>query len=354
MQVKVEPFGFMPDGTAVSRFVLATDSGLTVSLIELGAGIQNITMPDQRGNIGSVVLGYDDLEGYLGSSFIQALTVGPVANRINGAEFVIDGVRYWLEKNYQDAHHLHGGKYGLHAQLWRGRIRSLTDRSACVVFEYTRRHMQGGYPGNLRLFVTYELYKNGELRVDYFGVTDMATPVALTNHAYFRLGNTPDVLPCELLINATQYLPVGVGMIPTGKIASVANTPLDFRHVRTIGGQIAQEHPAIRSADGFDVGLYLNTGGSLTPIAATLFAPDTGRKLTLMTTARALQLFTAQNLSGKLGRNGEALVKHGAVCLEPGSFTDAVNQSSLGQDVILRPGKQYRQTSIYKFEALTQ
>lgn len=352
MKVQVKPFGKMPDGTVVYCFVLTTSSGIEVTLLEWGAGIQNVTMPDRAGKAGSVLLGYDDLNGYLKAEFIQALTIGPVANRIANAEFTIDGVTYQLEPNYQGIHHLHCQPHGTQAQLWCGRVTKQDWRSAAVTFEYYRRHMQGGFPGNARLVVTYELYENGMLRVAYYAAPDQATPFSMTNHAYWRLGNSSDVLSNELFVNATQYLPVEDGMIPTGHVVTVAETPFDFRRALPIGNQIGSDHPALKAPNGYDVGYHLVTGGSLEVVAASVYAPDTGRKLTLYTDAEALQLFTAQNLAGKLARDGSTLHARQALCLEPGGFTNAINKPIYGKPPIFRPGCPYRQTSIYHFEVV--
>jgi aldose 1-epimerase len=343
-----KPFGKTADGTVVEQFVLKNNGGMQATLMTRGATLVELYVPDRDARSGNIVLGFDDVAGYESDrNQYFGCTTGRVANRIAKGRFTLDGKEYTLAIN-NGVNHLHGGvKRSLDKVVWKGEPTQSKDGSA-VRFEYTSPDGEEGYPGNLKITVTYTLTKDNALRIDYTATTDKATPVFLTNHSYFNLAGAGSgtVLDHELMIDADHYLPTDDTQIPTGKLAPVAGTPFDFLKPMRIGARI---EPLIKTeALGYDHCFALRPSNAKVPVNAKLRDPKSGRVMIVRTSAPAVQLYTGNHLSGQKGRDGKTYEKRGAVCLETGGFPDAVNHPDF-PSAILQPGQTYRHTCIYAF-----
>jgi aldose 1-epimerase len=343
------PFGKTADGTPVDLFILTNSQGMKVHLITLGGIITELHVPDRDGKLGDVVLGFDNLEDYLkGHPFFGAI-VGRVANRIAKGKFTLDGKEYSLAVN-NGPNALHGGLKGFDKVVWKAVPREDVDNLS-LALTYLSRDGEEGYPGNLSASVTYTLTNRNELKIDYSATTDKATPVNLSNHSYFNLAGPASgrVLEHEVMFAADNYTPVDDTLIPTGEIKSVKGTPLDFTKPATIGSRINELKG---DPVGYDHNLIVRkTGASHLPMAARVTEPKTGRILEMYTSEPGFQFYTGNFLDGKLkGKKGIVYQQHQGFCLEAQHYPDSVNHPNF-PSVILRPGKTYSQTTIYKFSA---
>ncbi|MHB1425612.1 MAG: aldose epimerase family protein [Gemmataceae bacterium] len=349
-RVKTEAFGKTSDGVAVEQYTLTNAAGTTAKIITYGAILTELDVPDRDGKLGDVVLGFDNLKDYLERSPHFGSTVGRVANRIAKGRFTLDGKEYTLAVN-NGPNSLHGGLKGFDKVVWKA-VPKEVPNGAAVEFSYVSKDGEEGYPGNLMVTVVYTLTNDNALRIDYTATTDKATPVNLTNHSYFNLAGTKsgDVLDHELTIAADKYTPADDTLIPTGEIKPVKDTPLDFTKPHKIGERIEQ----LRSSPGggYDHNFVLNRGGKEEPaLAARVTEPKTGRIMEMLTTEPAVQFYTGNYLNGTLtGRGGVVYKKHAGFCLEAQHFPDSVHHENF-PSIVLKPGKTYKQTTIYKFSA---
>ncbi len=336
-------FGKLPDGTAVDLYTLTNANGLVAKVTNLGTIITELHVPDRRGALGDVVLGFDNLAQYVKGHPCFGCTVGRVANRIAKGRFTLDGKTYSLAIN-NGPNHLHGGLKGFDKKVWKGEAQP----GAAVKFTCTSPEGEEGYPGTVAASVTMSLTDANELRLDYRATTDRATPINLTNHSYFNLAGQGDVLRHELMIAADNYTPFDSTQIPTGEIKPVKGTPLDFTESRAIGSRLSQLHTV---PPGYDHNFVLNGGGKHLALAARAYEPESGRVVEVLTTETGVQLYTANGLDGSLiGKRGIAYPRHGGFCLETEHFPDSVNQPGF-PSIILRPDQIYRQTTVFKFSA---
>ena len=346
VSLTIANFGTL-DGQPVRLFTLTNESGAQVQVIEYGGIVVRIRVPDREGRLGDVALGFDSLDAYVaGNPFFGTIT-GRYANRIAGARFELDGVAYGLARN-NGAHSLHGGVRGFDKVVWRGEP---TEAGDGVQLTYVSPDGEEGYPGTLTTTVTYSWSDANELRIDYRAETDRATVVNLTNHSYFNLadGGRSSVLDHEVTIHAERYTPADDEAIPTGEIASVAETPFDFRRQRTLGERIDAEHPQMRASGGYDVNYVLDGGGGALALAATVFEPTSGRVMDVLTDQPGVQLYTGNHLDGSLvGTGGIAYPKHSGLCLETQHFPNSPNEPSF-PSTVLRPGQVYETTTVYRF-----
>jgi aldose 1-epimerase len=344
--VKKKEFGKMPDGTVIDVYTLTNSKGMTAKVINYGALLTELQVPDKQGKTVDVVLGFEDLKGYLGEHPYFGANVGRVANRIAKGKFTLDGKEYTLATN-NGPNHLHGGKKGFDKVVWQAVVPIYPNGSG-VRFSYTSPDGEEGYPGTLKGVVTYHLSDDNELRISYEATTDKPTPVNLSHHSYFNLAGTGDILGHEMMIAADKYTPVDATLIPTGKIEPVKGTPLDFTTPTLIGKRIGElkGDPA-----GYDHNFVLNGGDKKPFLAARVKDPKSGRVMEVLTTEPGVQFYTGNFLDGKVkGKGGVAYQKHAGFCLEAQHFPDSVNQPSF-PSVILKPGQTYSQTTIYKFSA---
>jgi aldose 1-epimerase len=339
-------FGKTPDGRTVEIYTL-TNGKATAKVMTFGATLTELLVPNRDGKLADVVLGFDTLQGYLAGHPYFGSTVGRYANRIAGARFTLNGKDYTLAKN-NGPNSLHGGLKAFDKVVWKAEDVS-GDRGAAVKFTYNSPDGEEGFPGNLKASVTYTLTYQNELRLDYSATTDKATPVNLSNHTYFNLAGLASgpVLDHVLTLVADQYTPVDANLIPTGELAPVKGTPLDFTTPTAIGARFDQLQG---DPVGYDHNFVLR-GGSGVPFGARVYEPNSGRVLEMFTTEPGVQLYTANFLDGTLtGKGGVVYRKHQGFCLEAQHFPDSVHHPSF-PSTILEPGKTYTQVTIYKFSA---
>jgi aldose 1-epimerase len=343
LTVQSEPFGTMPDGEAIVHYSLTNRNGMRVGLINLGAAITAVDVPDREGNKTNVTLGFSDLAGYQANAPYFGVICGRYANRIAFGKFSLDGQEYQLATNNGD-HHLHGGKDGFNRKVWQHKQVD-SDQAAGVQFTYTSPDGEEGYPGALTTVVTYTLNDDNELRIDYQATTDKPTVLNLTNHAYWNLAGAGHgtVHDHDLQLFCDKFLPVDEGSIPTGELADVAGTPMDFREAHKIGERIEQ---TVNGNGGYDHCYVVNgTAGELRP-SAKIVEPVSGRVLEISTTEPGIQLYTGNHLKGTPD-TGNA-VKHGAFCLEAQHLPDSPNRPEF-PTTVLKPGETYTQTTVHKF-----
>jgi len=343
--VHQQEWGKTPDGTVVHLFTLTNRQGVVAKVTSFGAILTELRVPDRAGRPANVVLGFDNLDQYVKGHPAFGATIGRFANRIAKARFSIDGVEYKVAAN-SGANHIHGGRQGFDKRVWQARPLLPKDREAAVEFSYVSQDGEEGYPGNLKVTVTYTLTDSGELRIDYRASTDKATPINLTNHSYFNLAGSGDVRDQELMINADRYTPADGELIPTGEIASVKGTPLDFTKPLKIGARIEQLKP---QPGGYDHNYVINGDPGTLRLAARATEPRSGRVMEVSTTEPGVQLYTANGLDGNItGVDGVVYPRHGGFCLETQHYPDSVNKPAFPSP-ILRPGQTFNSTTVFKF-----
>lgn len=322
---------------------------MEVDATEYGAIITRVLVPDQRGELGDVVLGFDTLEGYLASSPYFGAVVGRCANRIAHGRFALDGVTYQLACN-DGANHLHGGVRGFDKVLWQGTPTS-DEAMPGVTFAYESADGEEGYPGALSVQVSYLLSGEGALHVRYRATTNRPTIVNLTQHSYFNLAaRDGDVLGHELTVNASRFTPVDAGLIPTGELRPVDGTPFDFRTPIAIGTRIGTPDRQLEVAGGYDHNFVLDRGDDRSlALAARVVEPRSGRTLEVRTTQPGLQLYSGNFLDGSItGKAGRRYGHRSGFCLETQHFPDSPNHPAF-PSVVLRPDDQYESESVYLF-----
>lgn len=346
-KLEKKDYGKTADGTPVDLYVLTNAKGAQAKIVTYGGIVTELWMPDRDGKLGDVVLGCDDLKSYLaGHPFFGAIA-GRVANRIAKAKFTLDGKEYKLAAN-NGPHSLHGGKKGFDKVVWKTEPAKAADGVA-IKMTYRSPDGEEGYPGNLDVTMVYTLTNQNELRIDYTATTDKATPVNLCNHSYFNLAGpgSGTILDHEMLIEADKYTPVDETLIPTGEIKPVKGTPLDFTAPMKIGARIKELK---NDPQGYDHNYVLKSEGKSLALAARVYEAKTGRVLEMYTTEPGVQFYTGNFLDGKTKGKGTAYQQYQGFCLEAQHFPDSVNQPNF-PSVILRPGKIYTQTTVYKFSA---
>jgi aldose 1-epimerase len=347
------PFGVMPDGTVVERVTLRGADGFEAGIITYGAALQSLHTRDRAGRSDDVVLGHDDLEGYLAARRFYGATIGRYANRIACARFMLDGKSVELEAN-NGANMLHGGNDGFDRKLWRIAELAETPEPA-LVLSYTSADGEGGFPGRLDVRVIYRISGPAELSIAFEATADHSTVVNLTNHSFFNLDGTQsetDILGHTLQIAADRYLAVDDGAIPLpGPPRPVEGTPFDFREPRIIGARIRQDHEQLRRGRGYDHNFCLAAAGRVR-LAARLESPRSGRALELLTDQPGLQFYSGNFLDGSAAGKGGRLVRQSdALCLEPESWPDTPNRADFPA-ARLDPGQVYRHESVYRFQTV--
>ncbi|HZJ60699.1 MAG TPA: aldose epimerase family protein [Chitinophagaceae bacterium] len=336
-----KPFGNYYNAP-VTEYTLTNSSGMQASILNYGGTITKLMVPDRNGKMGDVVLGFETFGGYMQKKdpYIGAL-VGRYANRIANAKFTMDGKTYKLAPN-NFGNSLHGGNVGFDKVIWN--TEKIGDSS--LKLTYQSKDGEEGYPGNLNVQVIYTLGADNSLKIDYTATTDQATPVNLTNHSYFNLsaGKDSTVLDHVLKLDADKYTPVNDQLIPTGQIANVKGTPLDFTTPKPIGKDMGSVK------GGFDHNWILNKRGTELQEAATVYDPGSGRYMEVLTTQPGIQFYSGNFLNGdlQLTKEGQIYIPHSGLCLETQHYPDSPNEPSF-PNTILRPGETYKQTTVYKF-----
>ncbi len=341
-----QDFGKTPDGTAVSIYTLKNGKGMEARITNYGGIVVSLLVPDRNGKAGDVVLGYDNLEGYIRNNPYFGAIVGRYGNRIAKGRFTLDGHEYKLAVN-NGPNSLHGGLRGFDKVVWDVR----RAEGNLLELHYLSKDGEEGYPGNLDVTVTYTLTPENELKIDYAATTDKPTVVNLTNHSYFNLAGqgNGNILDEVLMINADRFLPVDAGLIPTGELRSVAGTALDFRKPTVIGARINSDEEQMKLGGGYDHCFVLNRNGAGLSLAARLSDPKSGRVMEVLTTEPAIQFYTGNFLDGTItGKDGKVYPKRSALCLETEHYPDSPNQPAF-PSVVVRPGGKYATTTVYRF-----
>ena len=388
MSVKTEAFGKTADGQQVDIVTLTNGKGLTAKIMTYGGIIVSFEAPDRNGKPGDIVLGFDNLDGYLkGSPYFGAI-IGRYGNRIGGAKFTLDGKEYKLAKN-EGENILHGGARGFDKVVWKIEKAEAKGNKAELKLSYTSKDGEEGFPGNLKCIVTYTLTSDNKLEMKYEATTDKPTVVNLTNHAYWNLAGqgSGDVLGHELMINADKYTPVDKGLIPTGELKDVKDTPMDFTKLMTIGSRMKQidiggydynyvlngkagkmklaakvyeptsgrvmeiqtTEPGIQFYNSIGLDGSLKGKAGKMKLAAKVYEPTSGRVMEIQTTEPGVQFYSAIGLDGSLkGKDCKTYNKFGALCLETQHYPDSPNKPSF-PSTVLRPGEKYETITIHTF-----
>jgi len=341
MKITKRSFGFLK-GEEVFLFTLANNSGFSVEITNYGGIVTSVFAPDKDGKLDDVVLGYDSLNGYLIETPYFGAIVGRCANRIANGVFTLDGTTYHLAVNNGPSH-LHGGLKGFDKVIWAPEMSS-DDTTVSLKLTYLSPDGEEGYPGNLETTVVYTVTKENKFQIEYSAKTDKATPINLSHHSYFNLSGTSgkNILDHVLYIDADQYTTVDETLIPTGKLADVKNTPMDFRVPERIGNRID------KVAGGYDHNYVLNNKGQFAKVAE-LYDELSGRTMEVFTTEPGMQFYSGNFLDGSIvGEKGLVYQKHHGLCLETQHFPDSPNHPEF-PNAILRPGETYMQFTVYWF-----
>ncbi|AKV09818.1 aldose epimerase [Pseudomonas fluorescens NCIMB 11764] len=348
-------FGKTNDGTPVEQYVLRNSHGMQATVITYGATLQALEVADKNGKFEDVVLGFDDVQGYQKGTAYFGATIGRFGNRLANGAFELDGKRFQVPLN-DGTNSLHGGPLGFDKHVWKAEPAKGKD-SVGVTLTYLSADGEMGFPGNLKTEVTYSLNDKNELRIEYKASTDKPTVLNLTNHSYFNLAGAGngDVLQQVATLYASHYTPVNGTLIPTGEIAPVAGTPMDFTHPTAIGKNIKADHPQLKFAEpkhgGFDFNWVLDAKGDQGKLAANVSDPQSGRRLQLYTTEPGVQFYTSNFLDGSVkGKAGKTYAHWSAFTLETQHYPDAPNQPNF-PSTRLDPGKTYTQSTVLKFSA---
>lgn len=329
------------DGKEVFLYTLTNAKGVQVKITNYGGTVTSWVSSDKNNKVSNVVLGFDSLSGYLAKPPYFGAIVGRYGNRIAKGKFKIDGAQYTLATN-NGVNHLHGGNKGFDKQVWDATIAN--DSIASLQLSYVSKDGEEGYPGNLKVSVRYTLTDDNELKIEYTAETDKATPLNLTNHSYFNLSGdvANTILDESLLIDADNFTPVDSSLIPTGEIKLVKGSPFDFTTAKKIGRDIGGVQ------GGYDHNWVLNKKDASLQKVAVLTDSVSGRSLEVSTTEPGMQFYTGNFLDGTIkSRDGKAINKNAALCLETQHFPDSPNQPKF-PTTILKPGQQYHTITVYK------
>jgi aldose 1-epimerase len=330
------------DDTKIVEYTLRNRSGMTAKLINYGATLTQLWVPDRHRKTTDVVLGFDNLQEYLGNRPHFGGTIGRYANRIAKGHFTLDGKTYQLALN-NGPNSLHGGMAGFDRRVWKGE-QIENAQGVSVRFTYVSQDGEENFPGTLTTTVMYTLTDENELKLEYTAETDKSTALNLTNHTYFNLAGSGDVLGHVLYLNADEYTPTDAGLIPTGEIRSVDGTPLDFRKPTAIGARIGK----LTEVGGYDHNFVVKGTNGTLRLAAIVKEPKSGRKMEVWTTEPGIQFYSAIHLDGVIGKGGAAYQKYGALCLETQHYPDSPNHANFPSTILTPDGRFHSQT-IYKF-----
>jgi aldose 1-epimerase len=348
-QIKSEAFHRVIDGSQVDLYSLKNSNGLEAKITNYGGIVVSLKVPDRNGQLDDVVLGYDKLNDYIGSTPYLGALIGRYGNRIAKGRFTIDGVEYQLAQN-DDSNSLHGGRKGFDKLVWQAE-KVDSNEGPALKLTYTSKDGEEDYPGALRCTVIYTLTNKNELKIDYFAETDKPTFVNLTNHSYFNLkdGGASDISGHELMIRASKFTPVDKGLIPTGELKPVAGTPFDFKQPTAIGARVENDDEQLKFGKGYDHNWVLDRQGKDLELVASVYEPSSGRFMEVLTTQPGLQFYSGNSLDGTNKGKGGTVYQHRAgFCLETQHFPDSPNHPEF-LTTELKPGEKYTQTTVYRF-----
>jgi len=347
MRIKND-FGIV-DGKQVYLFTIKNSKGMVAEITNYGGTLVSLKVIDNKGKFDDVVLGYDKLKDYLKYKNFFGATIGRFANRIEESSFELNGIHYILAAN-EGKNHLHGGTAGFDKVVWEEDLqRDESDNS--IEFSYFSKDGEEGYPGNLNIKVKYTVTEDNELKIEYYAMSDKDTIVNLTNHSYFNLlgQGSGDVLKHKVRINADKFTINDKYSIPTGEIADVNNTPMDFKELTYIGENIASNYEQIVFGSGFDHNFIINNSGKKLERAAEVYEEKSGRVMEVYTTKPGLQFYSGNFLNGlEPGKGGATYIKRSGLCMETQYFPNSINHKNFSSP-ILKAGHKYEHSTIYKF-----
>jgi len=349
MEIKKEVYGILQDGREVYLFTLKISDGSELKLTNFGATVVSLKVPDRKGKMENVILGFKDLKDYENIRHFYGAIVGRWGNRIDKGKFTLNGQEYTLATN-DGENHLHGGIIGFDRILWDYEELVYKDLPA-VKFSYLSKDGEEGYPGNLKLSVIYTYSEQNELGIYYEMTTDQSTVKNVTNHSYFNLSGDvkDDILNHDLVLNADNFLPVVAGLIPTGEIKSVKGTPMDFTYPHKIGERINQDDEQLKYGLGYDHCWVINVSDDGLNNAGYIYDSTSGRRMDIYTTEPAIQFYSGNFMDGSdIGHEGLPYNYRFAMCLETQHYPDSPNQKDF-PTTVLNPGEVYKSTTIYKF-----
>ena len=347
--VEEQPFGTTKEGKKITLYTLTNSQHMEIRAMNYGAIIVSLRVPDRKGQVADIVLGHDTLEGYFDNSPHLGGLVGRYANRIANGSFTLDGVKYSLAKN-NGPNTLHGGIKGFDQAVWQGT--PLKGKTG-VAFSYLSPDGEEGFPGNLRVKVTYSLTEANELVINYEATTDKPTVLNLSQHSYFNLAGegTGNILDHEVMINADRFTPVDSTMIPTGELRPVKGTPLDFTTETKVGARIDDNYEQLVLGKGYDHNFRINRKAAGLVLAARAYEPASGRLMEISTDQPGVQFYTGNFLDGTVtGKQGHVYKQRYGLCFETQHFPDSPNHPEF-PSTVLRPGQTFHSRTIFKFSA---
>ncbi len=343
--IEKEPFGTAPDGQPVDIYTLRNRQGVQARIMTYGGILVSLKAPDKNGQMGDVVLGYDNLDSYVRNSPYFGALIGRCGNRIARGRFTLDGTTCELAtNNYPNT--LHGGVKGFDKRTWSASTSEGADGPE-LILSYLSQDGEEGYPGNLKVTATYTLMRDNALRLEYRAETDKDTVVNLTQHSYFNLAGKGDILNHKVTILADRFTPVDATLIPTGELRPVDNTPFDFRAPTAIGARIGQDDEQLKFGGGYDHNWVINKEIGKLELMARVTEPESGRVLEIFSTEPGLQFYSGNFLDGTItGKDGWVYQHRAAFCMEPQHYPDSPNRPEF-PTVELKPGQVYHNTIIY-------
>ncbi len=347
MSVSISEFGTLVDGSRASLYTIKNINEMKVEITDFGANIVSLFVPDKKGRLADVVLGFDDVTGYFENPSFFGSTIGRSANRIADSKFTLNGVTYNLEVN-DGVNNLHSSfEGGFNKRLFKAEIKN--DSSVC--FSLFSKDGDQGFPGNLEMSVTFTLTDDNELVLDYKGRSDKDTVFNPTNHSYFNLSghDSGSAMHCRLMLNSVELTPVVEGSIPTGKFMKLAGTPFDFAELTTISDRIDDDDELLKIGKGYDINYVINKKEGEFGFAGVLVDDKSGRKMTVYTDLPGVQFYAGNCIATQKGKGGFTYKKRYAVCLETQFYPDAVNHANFPQP-LLKAGEEFKSITAYKFE----
>jgi len=347
--IKKQSFGKTADGTPVDLHILTNRTGAETAITNYGGIVVWLKVPDRKGNLGDVVLGYDSLDGYRNDKAYLGALIGRYGNRIAHGKFILDGITYTLPQNNGE-NTLHGGIKGFNKQVWQAEEIPGPNGPA-LRLHYVSQDGEEGFPGNLSVQVIYTWTDQNELKIEYSATTDKDTVLNLTQHSYFNLAGagSGDVLQHQVTLHSDHFTVIDSTLIPTGEIRSVQGTPFDFRTPVAIGGRIDDNDQQLKYGIGYDHNWVLESGRSDAPfLAAQAYDPHSGRTLKVWTTEPGIQFYSGNFLDGIRGKAGKIYNRRDAFCLETQHYPDSPNHPNF-PSTVLKPGEHYHSITVYKF-----
>jgi len=344
------PFGTTKDGVPVDIYTLRNSKGAEARICNYGGLVISLKVPDKKGQLGDVTLGYDTLEGYLKETPYFGALIGRYGNRIARGKFTLDGKQYTLAtNNYPNA--LHGGVKGFDKVVWEPKV-IVNPEGPSLQLSYVSKDGEEGYPGTLTVTAVYTLTENNGLKLSFTATTDKDTVINLTHHSYFNLAGKGDVLDHVVLIPADRFTPVDSTLIPTGQLAPVLGTPFDFRKPFTIGTRINETDEQLKFGGGYDHNWVMNKTMGQFGLMARVYEPTSGRVMEVFSDEPGLQFYSGNFLDGTItGKNGWVYKFRNGFCMEPQHYPDSPNQPNF-PSVVLKPGQVYHNVIEYRFSVL--